>query len=719
MYSEITVGSLSSPHGDDPLRAAALDYVHNLLIGSQLRRLDKQQMAELEDIDIIRDLAAEMLEGTRSPRRRLTTARVRAGLKKLIQTAGPRLREPRPPASFSAQNLKWLCDTLGLDETESAILQMVFVVQSSSVEQVLDVLGSMPEPTFVRIVATLVARPQALVERALAHDGRLTQTGLLLVNHDLHMFIPMIRLRSGMRELIRADGLDRKKLVDRFLPVVPNTDLTWADFYYLDHHIALARDILKRALGIGARGINILFYGATGAGKTALASVIAQILGATLFNIAKPSNADDAAAASGRLALLVLGEKMLRNGKSLLLFDELEDLFTWSGGLSGAACRGVPSMSKQWFNQFLETNRVPTIWISNSVEGVDPAFLRRFTYVIEFRALGVQQRARILLRHVGDEFSMTQHEAQAIATRFPVSPAQAASAVRATRLVTPTGKVDRTVLERILAPTEKLVGERAQMDIAEFNAAEYDISAVNASADLGRIADQLASWKPMGQAGLTLCLYGPPGTGKSAFVRYLAQRMGRPVLYRSASDIIRPFVGETEQRIAAAFREAEDRAAVLLFDEVDSFLRDRKLARQSWEITETNEFLQQLERQRGVVVCTTNLWTDIDQAALRRFIIKVQFHYLKRDQCVGLFAKLFTDVLSQPFSAVDALEVGDTLGMLSNVASGDLAAVARRVAALGGGAHSVQELLALLVEEVRTKSGPSRRPGFVLHEALG
>ena len=68
------------------------------------------------------------------------------------------------------------------------------------------------------------------------------------------------------------------------------------------------------------------------------------------------------------------------------------------------------------------------------------------------------------------------------------------------------------------------------------------------------------------------------------------------------------FVGETEQNMAAhvrARREAEK--AVLLLDEADSFLRDRRGAQRTYEVTEVNEMLQGMERFAGIFVCTTNL----------------------------------------------------------------------------------------------------------------
>lgn len=90
-------------------------------------------------------------------------------------------------------------------------------------------------------------------------------------------------------------------------------------------------------------------------------------------------------------------------------------------------------------------------------------------------------------------------------------------------------------------------------------------------------------------------------------------------LTKRVSDIESCWVGVTEQNIADAFEEARKDGAVLLFDEADSFLLDRRSATRSWEMTKVNEFLQQMEVFPGVVACTTNLMDTLDQASLRRF----------------------------------------------------------------------------------------------------
>ena len=123
----------------------------------------------------------------------------------------------------------------------------------------------------------------------------------------------------------------------------------------------------------------------------------------------------------------------------------------------------------------------------------------------------------------------------------------------------------------------------------------------------------------------SLCFYGAPGTGKTALAEHIAQALERPLLIKQASDLMSKYVGETEQHMAAMFREAEAEKAVLLLDEADSFLQDRRGAQRTYEVTEVNEMLQGMERFAGIFICTTNLLDSLDQAALRRFTFKIKF----------------------------------------------------------------------------------------------
>ena len=144
-----------------------------------------------------------------------------------------------------------------------------------------------------------------------------------------------------------------------------------------------------------------------------------------------------------------------------------------------------------------------------------------------------------------------------------------------------------------------------------------------------------------GAEGVRCLFYGLSGTGKTELARYISEILGKPLLLKRCSDIMDPYVGRTEQNIAAAFEEAEATDSILLFDEADSFFADRAGAKQSWERTQVNEFLTQMEEFSGICICTSNLRKIMDPAMLRRFPIISEFKALNENGIKALLNSFF------------------------------------------------------------------------------
>ena len=157
----------------------------------------------------------------------------------------------------------------------------------------------------------------------------------------------------------------------------------------------------------------------------------------------------------------------------------------------------------------------------------------------------------------------------------------------------------------------------------------FDPTLSSADVDLAQLADQVARSPARAPS---FCLSGPPGAGKSAYARHLAERLDLDVLEKRFSDLSSMWLGESEKTIAAAFEEAADLRAFLIIDEADSLLRDRLAAQHSWEITQVNEMLTQMERHPYPYACTTNAPELLDAAAARRFLFKVRFLPMTADQ---------------------------------------------------------------------------------------
>ncbi|MBN9278950.1 MAG: AAA family ATPase, partial [Hyphomicrobium sp.] len=204
---------------------------------------------------------------------------------------------------------------------------------------------------------------------------------------------------------------------------------------------------------------------------------------------------------------------------------------------------------------------------------------------------------------------------------------------------------------------------------------DFDPLLVCSDQDLAALSDRLVAAQAR---AFSICLSGPPGTGKSAFARDLARRLGLEIILKRASDILGPYVGETERQIAGAFEEARESDAMLVFDEADSLLLDRRDATRSWEITQVNEMLTWMEDHPLPVCFTTNFMERVDSASLRRFTFQIVLSYLDKPGLRRAWQVFFgTDRIPAEAAGIANLTPGDfakarkqaeVLGVLDNPA---------------------------------------------------
>lgn len=132
-----------------------------------------------------------------------------------------------------------------------------------------------------------------------------------------------------------------------------------------------------------------------------------------------------------------------------------------------------------------------------------------------------------------------------------------------------------------------------------------------------------------GSRAIILNFYGKAGTGKSMTAEAVAQALGKKVYRINYSELESKYVGETPKNIRKAFECATRDDAVLIFDEADSFLGKRLTS-----VTQSADYgvnitrsvlLMELEKFAGVVVFTTNLISNYDEAFKRRILLSVYF----------------------------------------------------------------------------------------------
>ena len=128
--------------------------------------------------------------------------------------------------------------------------------------------------------------------------------------------------------------------------------------------------------------------------------------------------------------------------------------------------------------------------------------------------------------------------------------------------------------------------------------------------------------------GVRVLFSGPSGTGKTLAAKLMAGKLGMDLYRVDLASVINKYIGETEKNLHKVLSTAEALDVVLLLDEGDALLGNRtdvKSSNDRYANLETNYLLQRLEHYQGIVVVTTNLGENIDQAFQRRMDIAVEF----------------------------------------------------------------------------------------------
>ena len=84
---------------------------------------------------------------------------------------------------------------------------------------------------------------------------------------------------------------------------------------------------------------------------------------------------------------------------------------------------------KAWVNQILESNAVPTIWVTNRIEQIDPAFRRRFAYHLELEVAAARRARAAGAQDAGRRAGVRRLRGR-LTGRKGLTPAQIRTAVR-------------------------------------------------------------------------------------------------------------------------------------------------------------------------------------------------------------------------------------------------------------------------------------------------
>lgn len=555
------------------------------------------------------------------------------------------------------------------EESVLAALYSIFEVQTDILE---DILDDLEYNDFLRFMSVITEIDYKEIKTILSKNGSLYKSGIISdITHSSRNFVEfetrIAQYLSGIGEISLTERFikkDRKKVLPVKYFELPDETFETIDRLLTDE-----------------KPCNILLAGIAGTGKTEFARSAARATGKPVFTLnvggsernrtmSLKHDEENAVYVSFRAA-----EELVKTSGGILIADEMDVMLNHA--------------EKGWLNLFLDSSTAKIIWISNDLRWVEESTMRRFHYVSYFDKLSSKERIKIW-ENVLSSSPLKRHikkpDIKRLAKEHTVNAGGIAHALSTLERLADVKDYSR---EDILSRLDHLLESHRQQINKEFNSRKtslnsidrsYDLSVLNTTEDTGEI---ISSVKEFGKGLLTgtvkegninLLFSGLPGTGKTEFVKHISNVCGLELLVKRYSDLVSPYVGETEKNIARAFKEAEAEKAILFIDEADSLFTSRETATRSWETSRTNELLAWMENFMGILICATNHTPEVDTAAMRRFHWKVNFKPMKSEQRLSLY-KSFFDFAEKPLSKTLAVRIKNIEGLTP----GDMKTVRERV----------------------------------------
>jgi SpoVK/Ycf46/Vps4 family AAA+-type ATPase len=563
---------------------------------------------------------------------------------------------------------------------------------------------------FVTLVGIATEIPTRKVRSILQRSGKLFVSGLISGRDEPNG--PHFPINYQVMEFVA--GLDDIPLRDRYI-----REDRGKIFPVTSFHISESSIRIIEALLTSTKPCSILIYGNAGTGKTEFARTVIAHAGKRAFftqNGLLISDPNQSHSWRENRWDIQVAAHLLPADTGVLILDEADSLLNTRYFIYGK--KDTPE--KSWLNALLDESKIKMIWITNDTEYIEESALRRFSFSLHFKSFTCRERKNawqnLIQRHPLRRF-LPPPLIEELASRYHVNTAGIASALKALReIIHPEAANKETVtsmLNELLKRHEEAIRQNHSNSL-NLLTDKYDLSALNTDVDPMQILESLQTFICNQRArganaanNINLLFLGPPGTGKTELAKYLANKLSMGICFKRASDLLSMWVGGTEHNIKEAFEEIEDDQSILLIDEADSFFINRQTALRSWEVSQTNELLTQMENHKGILICCTNLLDTLDRAVLRRFVWKIEFKPLTMEGRLKLCRKYFV-------AAGTALSPDEQqqLARMHNLTPGDIKAVWQKFQFYEPRQLNYGVIIRALENEIKYRHGNSNPIGF-------
>mmetsp|Transcript_25098 Transcript_25098/g.53407 ORF Transcript_25098/g.53407 Transcript_25098/m.53407 type:complete len:568 (+) Transcript_25098:2-1705(+) len=469
----------------------------------------------------------------------------------------------------------------------------------------------------------------------LFNDDFTSDLNMCQIKLDRRLFDFLIGLDTEMSELVDGSHLYKPDISvdDVILPEKTKKRVLDAVLNFEKVKDVIHKTGMDEKISYGLGQI-LLFYGASGTGKTMLANAIASKLGVKILLVNFPYFGLNS---SGAIVKFLFREA--RINKALLFFDECESLF-----MSRAKQGGKGSI-----NMLLtELERFDGICIlaTNLAHDLDEAMHRRISLSVEFQKPDHIMREKLwktimppkLPVDENVNFSLLGRKYELVGGTVKNSWIQSISIMvqRGGSKVT-MEDLEQSACEQV---RNQLTSEEFDRRVVPEKGIDTMILDETVKKSLSSIVQYSKAQSVLfGQwgfdkihrstSGISVLFHGAPGTGKTMAAEAIGFDLGRPLLVVNVAELVSKWVGETGKNISKIFATAKSKDAILVFDEAEGLFGSRKSSSSESAGRHDNLnvglLLQLIENFSGICVVITNMKDSIDEAFFRRFRFVLEF----------------------------------------------------------------------------------------------